>query len=1091
MRLAPLALVFAVALPSGATGDPPPSDFDRVSLEQGLSQSIVEAIAQDQKGFLWFATEDGLNRYDGYRFTVFRNIPGDATSLSHSDVKTLCLARDGAVWIGLFQAGLNRFDPTTETVTRWAHDPSDPSSLAAATVRALLEAPDGTVFAGTEGGGLDRVDPRTGRVTHLPAGPGGLPHADVRALADSRDGAIWIGTNGGGLVRLDLASGRIESFRHDAANPASLAHDAVRALLVDRGGTLWIATYGGGLDSFDARTRTFIHHRHDAGDRGSLAGNQVRALYEDHVGALWVGTDGAGLDRRDPSTGVFTHYRNAPLDPRSLASDRVWSLHEDRSRVLWAGTYGGGLSKLDLARKPFRTFRNLPGNPDSLGQNIVWSLFEHEGVLWIGTDSGGLDRFDRASGHWTHFRHDPNDPTSLSHDTVRVVFIDRDGTLWVATNGGGLNRMDERTGRFTRMRHNPADPGSLAHDEIRSIMQARDGALWIGTYGGGIDRLDVASGVIVHHRNDPKNPASLSNDFVRMAVEDRDGGIWVGTHGGGLDRLDPSTGTFERWQNDPSDGGSLSNNFVMALLITGDGTLWVGTFGGGLNRLDRATGRFTRFRARDGLSSDSIYAMLEDDEGRIWLSTTHGLTRFDPRRGECGTYDARDGLQSNEFNGGSGHRTTSGELFFGGISGFNAFFPAEIRTNPEPPAVAITEVSLFNRPLRAGTVRNGRVLLPWAAPYAETLLLAHDESVFSIEFAALHFSAPQKNRYAYRMEGFRPDWIPADASQRVATFTGLPPGNYVFQVRAANCDGVWNDDGARLAIRLEPPFWATWWFRGGASLLLVGAAFAWFRAHLASVRMRAQLAAAHEAQKSILPHEPPTIAGFDVWGTCLPASEVGGDFYDWIWLDETRQRLAIAVGDVAGKGMSAAMAAVMSDGMLAVEAAHGSTSGDVLTALNGAMRPKLGRRLFAALCLGVLEPGVPEFRFANAGLCEPIHKSATGAAFLAAEGPSLPLGVMAATRYVGRSVALEPGDVVLLCTDGVPEAMLPGGTQLGYDALLELVDRLDTRHMDARAVVEAVVAEVRRATRGVGQSDDMAVVAIRYRGPEQPAPAAT
>jgi ligand-binding sensor domain-containing protein len=1082
MRVAPFVLVIAGTLPAAAGGEAPPGEFERISLERGLSQSIVEAITQDERGFLWFATEDGLNRYDGYRFTVYRSIPGNAASLSYNETKTLCVARDGTVWVGVFQGGLNRLDPARETVTRWVHDPTDPSSLAAATVRALTEAPDGTMYAGTEGGGLDRIDPHSGRITHLPAGPGGLPHGDVRALTTARDGTIWIGTNGGGLAHLDPASGGLETFRNDPTHPGSLAHDAIRALLIDHHDTLWVGTYGGGVDRFDPSTRAFAHHRHDDADPESLGGDRIRALYEDHVGALWVGTDGAGLDRRDPASGAFTHHRNAPLEPRSLSSDRVWSLFEDRSRVLWAGTYGGGLSKLDLARKPFRHFRNLPGNPDSLGQNIVWSLFEHGDALWIGTDSGGLDRFDRASGRWTHFRHDPNDPASLSQDTVRVAFVDRDGTLWAATNGGGLNRLNERTGRFTHFRHDPADPGSLAHDELRSIMQARDGALWIGTYGGGLDRLDPRTGAITHHRNDPRDPTSLSNDFVRTVVEDRDGAMWVGTQGGGLNRLDPHGGTFRRYRNDPADAASLSSDYVLAVLMTRDGTLWLGTFGGGLNRFDRSTGRFTRWGARDGLSSDSIYAMLEDEDGRLWLSTTNGLTRLDPKRGDCGTYDVRDGLQSNEFNGGSAHRTASGELLFGGINGFNAFFPAEIRTNPEPPVVAITEVSLFNRPLRPGVSRNGRVPLARAAPYAETLRLAHDESVFSIEFAALHFSAPQKNRYAYRMEGFRPDWIPADASQRVATFTGLPAGNYVFRVRAANCDGVWNDAGARLAITIDPPFWATWWFRAGSSVLLIGVAATWFRSHLATVRMRTQLAAAHDAQMSILPQEPPAIAGFDMWGTCLPASEVGGDFFDWIWLEGNPRRLAVAVGDVAGKGMTAAMAAVMSDGMFAVQAAHGSASGEVLTALNGAMRPKLGRRSFAALCVAVLEPEVPAFHFANAGLCEPIFKGAAGARFLAAEGPSFPLGAMAATRYASRSVPLAPGDVVLLCTDGVPEAVLPGGAQLGYEALLGMVDGLDTQRMDARAIVDAVVDGVRRAARGAGQSDDMAVVAIRYDG---------
>lgn len=1076
-----LALVIA-GLPRGAAAEAPAADFERISLEQGLSQSIIEQITQDPKGFLWFATEDGLNRYDGYRFTVFRNIPGNAASLSHNELKAVRAARDGALWVGFFQGGLNRFDPSTEKATRWAHEPAVPSSLAAASVRALLEARDGALWVGTQGGGLDRLDPKSGLLTHHPAGPGGLPNGDVRALCQTQDGALWIGTNGGGLARRDPDMGRVAVFRHDPSDPRSLAHDAVYALLADRRGTLWVGTYGGGLDSFDPSTSSFVHHPLEEAPASSPGSVLVRALCEDHTGALWVGTDGGGVIRRDPETGGWTRYRHDPIDARSLATNRVWSLFEDRSRVLWVGTYGGGLSKLDLAKKRFRLYRSVPGNTDSLGHDIVWSFFEEGDVLWIGTDAGGLDRFDRKTGRFIHYRHDAADPMSLSHDTVRVVFVDRTGDHWVATNGGGLDRFDPATGRFTHYRHDPGDPSSLAHDELRSVMQARDGALYVGTFGGGLDRLDTKTGRFTHYRHDPKDSSSLSNDFARMVVEDRDDTLWVGTQGGGLNRLDSATGRFARFLNVPSDPTSLSNNYVFAVLLAKDGTLWLGTFGGGLCRLDRATGRFERWGVRDGLASDSVYAMLEDGDGRLWISTTNGLSRFDPKSRTFRNFDVRDGLQSNEFNGGAALRTSRGELIFGGIRGFNAFFPGEITSNPESPSVVLTDVRLLNRSLATGETYGGRVLLPRAAPWTESLRLAYDESFFSLEFAALHFSAPEKNRYLYRMEGFREEWIPVDASQRVASFTGLPPGRYVFRVKAANADGVWNESGTALSVVIDPPFWATWWFRLAAVAAVLGVSLVALRGHLRTVRMRTQLAAAHEAQMSILPQAPPEVPGLEVWGACIPASEVGGDFYDWFVPPNEPRRLFVAVGDVAGKAMQAAMTAVMADGMLAGRGGLVEGPDEVLTGLNAAMRPKLGRRMFTALCLVEITPGSGTLRFANAGLCEPLLKTADGTTFLAGEGPSFPLGAMAGTRYLSRSVTLAPGDVVLLCTDGVPEAARPGRAPFGYEALRDLIARLDTSRMTARAIVEAVVAEVRRASGGSAPTDDVAVVAIRYLG---------
>jgi ligand-binding sensor domain-containing protein len=1077
-RLSPgcLALLLGSQCLSGAS-----PDFERISLQQGLSQSVIEAIVQDRKGFLWFGTEDGLNRYDGYGFTVYRYQANNPRSLVYNEIKALHEDRSGVVWIGTFEGGLSRFDPAIEAFIGYRNDPSDPASLAANTVRSVLEDRGGNLWIGTQGGGLDRLDRATGKFTHHrhdPGNPSSLPHDDVRAILEDQGGVLWIGTYGGGLARYDREKGTFTRFRANPADPGSLSHELVTALLEDRSGNLWIGTYGRGLNALDRTTGRFHHHR--AAGAGTLSSDLIRALFEGSSGTLWIATDGGGLARLDPGTGAVESFRNDPLNPLSLSTDRVWSLLEDSSGILWIGTYGGGLNKLNVKGKRFQHFRNEPGNRNSINHNIVWSIREdRDGVLWIGTDAGGLNRFDRRTGEFHFFRHDPRNPRSLSHDAVRVVFFDRNGVLWLGTNGGGLNRFDRATGTFQRFRHDPAEPGSLSHDELRTIFEDRAGNIWVGTYGGGLDRLDRQTGRFRHYRHDPANPQSLSSDYIRCVYEDSDGVLWIGTHGGGMNRFDPATGIFTTFRVNPADPASLSSDFVFDIHEDRAGVLWLATFGGGLDRFDRKTGRFTRYREADGLASDSTYGLLEDETGRLWISTTRGLSCFNPGTSSFHNYDTRDGLQSNEFNGGSLFRSSRGEMFFGGINGFNAFSPAEIVLNTQPPTVALTDLMLFNRSVRVGERVRGRVILERPLAYTEALTLSWRDDVIAVEFAALHYAAPEKNQYAYMLEGFSRAWIPARADRRVATFTGLPPGRYVLRVKATNADGIWNEEGVALTITITPPVWATWWFRLAVAALLSGLAVVAFRRRLRNVRLAGALKAAHDAQMALLPQGDPRVPGFEVTGTCLPTYEVGGDFFDYLRPDGEESALWIAVGDVSGKGMRAAMTAAMSSGMVRAHAGERVALSDVVTAVSRALHGKLERHMFTALCLASLDGRTRELTLVNAGLCEPLRKSGGATEFLESLAPSFPLGAFPATAYRSRTVTLRPGDVVVFYTDGVPEARDRHGAQFGYEALAALMRRLDTDALSVREICEAIVREVGRFSGGRRLEDDVALVVVK------------
>ncbi|HLP60260.1 MAG TPA: two-component regulator propeller domain-containing protein, partial [Candidatus Deferrimicrobium sp.] len=423
----------------------------------------------------------------------------------------------------------------------------------------------------------------------------------------------------------------------------------------------------------------------------------------------------------------------------------------------------------------------------------------------------GLDCFERKTGFYSHYRSAPNRANSLSHDIVRQVYEDRLGTLWLGTNGGGLNAFDRQTKTFKVYQSEPQNPRSLSHNELRCIYEDRNGLLWIGTNGGGLNKFNRETNDFTRYRYDENNPQSLSNDFVRCMCEDRQGNFWIGTQGGGLDKFDRQHEVFTHYKHNHYDSNSLSNDFVFCLHEDTSGILWIGTWGGGLNRFDPETATFSYFGTADGLPSNAIYGILEDDQGNLWISSTRGLSKFNPKDRSFKNYTERDGLQSDEFNGGSYYKSRRGEMFFGGINGFNAFYPDQIKDKRDIAPIVITAFKKLNKDVQL------------TKPISELkeLTLSHNDYFFSFEFAALDYTAPQKNRYAYRMEGLDNDWITTDAAKRFASYTTLSPGTYTFRVKGSNNDGVWNEEGAALKIIITPPFWKTLWFRIFAVVIFI------------------------------------------------------------------------------------------------------------------------------------------------------------------------------------------------------------------------------------------------------------------------------
>lgn len=801
--------------------------FRHLSPQDGLSQETVLGIVQDDDGLMWFATQEGLNRYDGYEFKVFKPDPEDPRSLSYPFVRTIFMDHEGVLWVGTDGGGLNRYDRATRGFVRYRNDPANPASLSNDHIRVIYEDRQHSLWIGTEGGGLNRYDRDTGnftRFSHNPSNPASLANDHVRTLVQDQDGALWVGTDRGGLDRMDVLTGRFRHFEHDPNNPRSLASDQVRVVYEDHEGRIWVGTDETGLDRFDRETESFEHFRHEPSKPGSLADDKIRAIHQDSRGMLWIATDGGLCEFRAESNG-FVCYSHDPTNPVSLSDNRVTSIYEDRGAVLWIGTYSG-LNSWNLGTGFFALHKNDGSSSNQVSGNAIYCFAESpDGSIWIATYGDGLNRLDRKTGRYTHYRHDPRDDSSLADDRVMSLTVDRDGVLWVGTYESGLDRLDPKTDKFSHFRNDPQNIRSLSKNAVTRIFEDHSGVLWIGTYRGGLNRLDRQTGDFFRYQFDPSNPTSLSNDRVIAIEEGEKGVLWIGTDGGGLNRFDPERGTFSRYSHDEQDPQSLSSDHVWVVLRDRKSRLWIGTQGGGLNRWDPGPRhshqpRFHRYSTEEGLPSTVVDGILEDAAGNLWISTNRGISRFNPETGLFKNFDASDGLQSPEFNLNAFYKASDGEMFFGGSNGFNSFYPEHVRENPHAPPVALTAFLKFNQPFDLGQ------------PMSEIrdISLTHKDYVVAFEFAGLDFTAPEKNRYRYKLDGFDQDWIDAGRLRR-ATYTNLSPRNYTFRVLASNNDGVWTPEAQGLAIqvRVIPPPWRTWWAYSLYGLTLAGLVYAYAR----------------------------------------------------------------------------------------------------------------------------------------------------------------------------------------------------------------------------------------------------------------------
>ncbi len=1025
--------------------------FQHLTVDDGLSQGGVNCILQDRKGFMWFGTQDGLNRFDGYKFTVFRHDPADSTTLNDSFILALYEDTSGVLWVRTLNSpkALNRFNSASESFSHFPRDSVDLSRASKNSAKVEYEDPSGIRWSSEDlGSGLSRYDPATGRTT---------------------------------------------VFRHNHGDPHSLADDRVFSVLRDRKGRTWVGT-AVGLDRFEESTGTFSLIRGEGGD--SLSDSWVWPILEDRRGLLWIGTQRGGLNRFNPETGVFTHYRHDEADPRSLAGDQIYSLCQDRSGLIWVGMNDHGVDRFHPELDAFEVYDHDPGNPASLvNNNILCMAVDHRGTAWIGT-RGGIVQFDYASKRFRPYARDLRRPGGTPEVLAQTILEDRAGNIWIGTVSNGLEVFHPQTGSTRRFTNVPSNPASLSDNRVYALLEDQRGMLWIGTYKGGLNRLDPATGVFTRFAHSDSLPGSLAASGVFSLLEDRSGTIWVGTFGGGLDRFEPNTGTFTHFRHDEGNPGSLSDDLVASLYEDPSGTLWVGTTGG-LNKLDRTSEGFVHYRERDGLANDVVFGILGDAHGNLWMSTNKGLSRFTPATGEFRNYDYNDGLQGNEFNQNAYARNPrTGLLYFGGPNGFNVFHPDSVRDNPYVPPIVFSSFTRYNT-----DDKEGKPIEEKGIAEKSHITITYKDNVASFEFAALSYYNNRRNLYAYKLDGYGDNWIQL-GPERKATFTNLDAGEYTLLVRGSNNAGLWNDAGASIRLTVTPPWWKTRWAYG----LYVVAIFALLyglrnfelnrreqkalvresdlRAKAAEAEKRAleaenerktkELEDARRLQLSMLPADIPKLPGYEIAVLMKTATEVGGDYYDFS--SAADGTLSIALGDATGHGMQAGTIVALMKGLflsdssrMGIQAFFNHSS----TTLKGI---KLGR-LFMAFSLVRLKG--KNVSFSSAGMPPAyVYRNREGTVeelFL----KGMPLGAMKNFPYGLQELVLEDDDALLFLTDGLPEQKDPAGEMFDYSRVEE--ELRSSAAGDPATIIDRLMTRGDAWMNGVPQEDDITLLVIKKK----------
>jgi len=834
--------------------------LNHIDIEQGLSQNIVRDIIQDSKGFIWIATWDGLNRYDGYEFKVYKHIPGDSTSLRTNKIYRLLEDRSGRLWVGTFGGGLSLFNREEENFTNFLSTPNHKTSKGLNWIVSLYEDSQNRIWIGTQAAGVyllkenrsETNKPETEKFKFInfrnePETTTSLSDNGVFSICEDNSGIIWFGLNDGSLNKLIEATGFPEEYKFVKYSYETEGHSRGKSSFlsaIERDVVypeiFWLSIEGKGLKWFNTKSGQFIIEIPELKLPKEIPQLQVEEILIGKDGTLWLATMNKGVyafnRRYGNSSESFEHFYLDPFNAYSLDAPDISVLYEDKMGMIWIGTHSKGVYTHHRNTKRFTGYSNNPVTNNSLIDNTVFSVMEDkEGNLWIGTEQG-LDKYNPVSGKFTHFRSNPNIKESISGDIIYSIHQDPEGTIWIGTEKS-LNKYIPLTNSFIHYKNNPDDPESISKGEIIKLFSDSKGNLWIGSWGGGLNKLirshKTGENRFLNYRSDSNDPNSISDNRIMSIAEGPDFKLWIGTADGGLNLLVSDYSftndgkvikpKFKGFQYEPGNSKSLSNNDVRTIYIDHKGILWLGTFGGGLNKLSPSKDKneivtIEHYRQSDGLANDVVRGILPDEEGNLWIGTANGLSKFNPTEKTFWNFDVPGGLQTAKFEDANYKSKKDRRLYFGGLGGVVSFLPSEIKTNPYIPPVVITSFTRYNENSLAMIDEKG-------ITEKKKIILSHNDNILTFEFSALNFFSSSKNKYIYKLEGYNSTWIQL-GNKRDVTFTNLDPGTYNLFVQGSNNDGVWNEAGTVLEIVITPPWWRTNWAFGAYVVMLIAGVLA-------------------------------------------------------------------------------------------------------------------------------------------------------------------------------------------------------------------------------------------------------------------------
>ncbi|MBN1116197.1 MAG: response regulator [Bacteroidales bacterium] len=773
-------------------------EFKHLSVQDGLSRSWVKCIYQDKYGFLWFGTSDGLNKYDGYTFKIYRHSSSQKNSLNHNNINTIYEDSKGKLWVGT-QVGLNSYNRDTDEFI--------PTTAIQTYVDCVYEYEKGVQLVGTPVG-LFVMNPEDLSAKQV------YSDSYVMDIFIDNKNNCWLATLNG-LLLFDTSDYSFHTIKLPGDEENS-GENNIQKIFQDSDGRIWLGTSKQGLFIMEypegnPLSPAFYQYKPDPFNKKSVSQGAVYALLEDNDKQLWIGTENGGLNiidlkNFDRTRCNFHYFMHNPNDNSSLSNNSIHTIYRDNQNTIWLGVYDGGLNYYNSLSQKFIHVKQNPNTPNSLNNNHVNVLYEEENKLWIGTEEG-LNIWDIKTDTYLHYTHDFNDDHSIGSNAVWAIFRDSRGSMWIGTWGGGLNLFNEKTGKFTRYQFNENDSASIGGNNIYGITEDKNGLIWIASMLGGLNSFDYKTRKFTRYKY-KAGRNSLPTDWLCEVHESINDELWIATTEA-LTLFDRKTGKFRVFKNNPQNTGSISYNGITDIFEDSKQNIWLGT-NNGLNLYHRDDSSFSCYQVKNGLPNNSIKAICEDDEGNLWLTTNNGLSKFIdainiPDSLRFINYDITDGLQGNEFTDRSIFKGKDGIIYIGGSNGFNAFYPDKIKENPFAPEIVFTDFLISNKSITTGAKDSP---LQRHINMANKVNLTRKHAVFSIEYAALNFISPEKNEYAYKLEGFDKDWNYI-GSKRIATYTNLDPGKYIFRVRATNNDGIWNETGKELTINILPAWWQT------------------------------------------------------------------------------------------------------------------------------------------------------------------------------------------------------------------------------------------------------------------------------------------